>query len=253
MPLLFLGHGSPMNAVDDSPFRRGWQAMAATLPRPRAVLCVSAHWETPGVRVTSADRPETIHDFHGFPRRLFDVVYPAPGDPHLAQNVARRLQPVQAELDPRRGLDHGAWAVLVAMFPQADVPIVQLSLDTRRPASDHYDLARELAPLREQGVLVVASGNVVHNLRAADWGHAGGFPWAVQFDAELRRRIAQRDHAALIDYNRLGDGARLAIPTPEHYLPLLYALAMQQDDEQVQEFNAQTVLGSISMTSLRIG
>jgi 4,5-DOPA dioxygenase extradiol len=253
MPAIFLGHGSPMNAIEDNAFRRAWAGLATHLPRPRAVLCISAHWETRGVALTAAARPETIHDFYGFPPELFAVRYPAPGDPELAQTAANLLAPWNARLDPRRGLDHGCWSVLRPMYPQADVPVVQLSLDTDEPAAFHYELAQRLAPLRDQGVLILGSGNIVHNLRLLDYPRAGGFDWAVRFDREVRTRIEARDHDALIRYDALGDDARRAVPTPEHYLPLLYVLALQDERERASFFNDRAVMGSISMTSVIIG
>lgn len=253
MPALFVGHGSPMNAIEDNPFRRGWEAVARGLPRPEAVLCVSAHWETRGVAVTASERPPTIHDFFGFPEALFAVRYPAPGSPALAGEIAGLVRGVRVGLDPERGLDHGAWSVLAAMFPDADVPVVQLSLDTRRPPEFHDALGRELAVLRDRGVLVLASGNMVHNLGRLDFREAGGADWADRFDRVLRERILARDHEALVRYEALGPDARLAVPTPEHYLPLLYALAVQEETEPAALFNAATVLGSISMTSVLIG
>jgi len=253
MPAIFLGHGSPMNAIEDNAFRRAWAGLASHLPRPRAVLCISAHWETRGVALTAAARPETIHDFHGFPPELFAVRYPAPGDSGLAQTVANLLAPGGARLDARRGLDHGSWSVLWTMYPRADVPVVQLSLDTNEPASFHYELAQRLAPLREQGVLILGSGNIVHNLRLLDYRRADGFDWAVRFDREVKARIEARDHDALIRYDELGDDARQAVPTPEHYLPLLYVLALQDERERASFFNDRVVMGSISMTSVIIG
>ena len=253
MPVIFLGHGSPMNAIEDSAFRRAWAGLAACLPRPRAVLCISAHWETRGVALTAAGQPETIHDFYGFPPALFAVRYPAPGDPKLAQTAAKLLASRGAQLDTRRGLDHGAWSVLSPMYPQADVPVVQLSLDTGEPASFHYELAQRLAPLRDQGVLILGSGNIVHNLQLLDYRRPDGFDWAVRFDHEVKARIQARDHEALIRYDEFGDDARRAVPTPEHYLPLLYVLALQSEHESVTFFNDQAVMGSISMTSMSIG
>jgi len=249
MPALFLGHGSPMNAIEDNEFHRGWRALGQRLPRPRAVLCVSAHWETRGVCVTSAARPETIHDFYGFPKALFDVRYPAPGDPALAQRAAELAG---ARLDPQRGLDHGAWGVLIGMYPDANVPVVQLSLNTSRPGAFHYALAKKLAPLRDEGILVVGSGNIVHNLGVWRPGDGRPYDWALRFDAEVRRRVDARDHQALADHASLGADARLSIPTPEHYLPLLYALALQEAGETARYFN-DGVMTSISMTSLVIG
>jgi 4,5-DOPA dioxygenase extradiol len=253
MPALFVGHGSPMNAIEDNAFRRGWTEAARRLPRPAAVLCVSAHWETAGVRVTACERPETIHDFYGFPSELFEARYPAPGDPRLARRVARMARGAAIGLDEERGLDHGCWSVLLAMYPGAGIPVVQLSIDTSRAAPFHHALAGELAALRDEDVLIIGSGDIVHNLGAIDWTRDGGFDWAVRFNDKARERILARDHAALIDYRGLGPEARLAVPTPEHYLPLLYALALQRDEDEVAFFNDAVVMGSISMTSLIIG
>jgi 4,5-DOPA dioxygenase extradiol len=252
-PAFFIGHGSPMNAIEDNAYRRAWSAAARAIPKPRAVLCVSAHWETAGVAVTASEWPETIHDFYGFPKELFAVRYPAPGDPWLCRETAAIVKGTAVAQDPERGLDHGAWSVLAAMYPEADVPVVQLGLDTRRPASFHYALGRELAPLREQGVLILGSGNMVHNLGKIDFQRSGGYDWAVRFDGQLRRRILAGDHEALIDYESLGAEAPLAIPTPEHYLPLLYVLALQREGEGVALFNEETLMGSISMTSVALG
>jgi 4,5-DOPA dioxygenase extradiol len=254
MPVLFLGHGSPMNAIEDNAWRGEWQRLGATLPRPRAVLCVSAHWETRGVGITASARPETIHDFYGFPRELFAVRYPAPGDPELAQDIARRVgdDAIPVHLDPQRGLDHGAWSVLVAMYPDADVPVLQLSLDTRQPGEWHYVFARRLACLRDEGVLVLGSGNIVHNLPLLRrYGNAAPPDWAVRFRDRVRASIDTRDHAALCDWRGLDPDAALAVPTPEHYLPLLYALALQRDADVVETFN-DDVFATIAMTSLRI-
>ncbi len=253
MPALFVGHGSPMNAIEDNAYRRAWVSAARAIPRPKAVLCVSAHWETAGVAVSGSDRPETIHDFYGFPDELFAVEYPAPGDPVLCERLVPLVKSAPVALDPDRGLDHGAWSVLCAMYPDADVPVVQLSLDRRRPAAFHYALGRELAPLRDQGILVLGSGNMVHNLGVIDFRRRAGYDWAVRFDQALRARILARDHAALVAYETLGAAAALAIPTPEHYLPLLYVLALQAADEPAALFNTETMMGSISMTSVAIG
>lgn len=252
MPVLFIGHGNPMNAIEPNALHRSWQALGKALPRPRAILCVSAHWETRGVWVTAAERPATLHDFYGFPKALFDVQYPAPGDPSLARRIAALLAEHDARLDAERGLDHGAWSVLAAMYPEADLPVVQLSLDTREPAAFHYRIAKKLAPLRDDGVLVVGSGNIVHNLSLFDFHDPAPADWALRFDLMVRQRLAARDHAALIDYAALGPDARRAIPTPEHYLPLLYALALQGADEPLRIFN-ETVMSTLSMTSLLIG
>jgi len=252
LPAAFVGHGSPMNAIEDNQWHRAWREVAASLPRPKVVLCVSAHWETDGASVTGSDRPETIHDFSGFPPALFAVRYPAPGDPALARRVADLLEPERVSLDPARGLDHGAWSILRVMYPDADVPVVQLGLDSRRPGSFHYSLARRLAPLRDEGVVVLGSGNVVHNLRRFDWGSTEPLDWALRFDQEVEARIRSRDHAALFDPHALSPDGRLAVPTPEHYLPLLYVLALQAPAEPASFFN-KDVVSSISMTSVVVG
>lgn len=252
MPVLFVGHGSPMNAIEDNAFHRTWRELGRTLPRPKAILCVSAHWETRGIYVTATDKPETIHDFYGFPKALFDVRYPAPGDPALARRTAELLQPQRARLDAGRGLDHGAWSVLLALFPDADVPVVQLSIDSAQPGAWHYELAKALVPLRDEGVLIVGSGNIVHNLMLYSFRDPTPFDWAIRFDDEIKRRLLARDHDAVVAWQDLGPDARLAVPTPEHYLPLLYAIAQRQDDDALAFFNA-SVVGSMAMTSLLIG
>ncbi len=251
MPVLFVGHGNPMNAIERNEFHEAWIALGSHLPRPKSILCVSAHWETRNAYVTATDAPETIHDFYGFPRALFEVCYPAPGDPALARRVAALVTSERLRLDPGRGLDHGAWSVLVAMYPDADVPVVQLSMDTSRPGRHHYALARQLAPLRDEGVLVIGSGNIVHNLRQFDFRDPTPLAWASRCDAEIRAHIAAGRHDALMDYPADDEG-RLAVPTLEHYLPLLYSIALQQPGERADFFNAR-VQGSISMTSVLIG
>jgi 4,5-DOPA dioxygenase extradiol len=252
MPVVFIGHGSPMNAIEDNEFRREWQSLGRRLPRPKAILCISAHWETRGVYVSAGERPETIHDFHGFPKALFDVRYRAPGSPELAHRVAGLLDGTRVHLDPNRGLDHGAWSVLAPMYPEADIPVVQLSLSGLQPGAWHYDLARSLAPLRDEGVLVVGSGNIVHNLRLFRYNDPVPKDWALRFDDEVAERIADGHHEGLLGYETLGPDALLSIPTPEHYLPLLYALALQREGETVSFFNT-TVMSTISMRSLVIG
>jgi len=252
MPALFVGHGNPMNAIERNEFRRSWEELGRTLPKPKAVLCISAHWETQGVFLTASEKPETIHDFYGFPKALFDVRYPAPGDPALARRTKELIGSVDALLDPNRGLDHGAWSVLVAMYPDADVPVVQLSLDTTRRGTFHYALARELRPLRDEGVLILGSGNTVHNLRVFSFHDPEPLDWATHCDEEIKTRIVARDHEALMSYESLGPSAKLAVPTPEHYYPLLYILALQRESERLSFFNG-TVVSSISMTSVLIG
>ena len=252
MPVLFIGHGNPMNAIERNEFYRCWSELGRRLPRPKAVLCISAHWETRGVYVTATGKPETIHDFYGFPKALFDVQYPAPGDPRLAQRVVELVSSLKVTPDPGRGLDHGAWSVLMAMYPATDIPVVQLSLDTSQPGEFHYALARELAPLRDEGILILGSGNMVHNLRLFSFHDPQPLPWATECDATLRDRILARKHELLMDYDTLGLNARLAVPTPEHYYPLLYPLALQKDAEPASFFN-ERVISALSMTSVLIG
>lgn len=250
MPALFIGHGSPMNAIEDNEFSRGWKAVMAALPKPHAVLCISAHWETRGSFVTAHAAPETIHDFYGFPQALFDVRYRAPGDAVLASRVATLTG---ATLDPQRGFDHGVWSVLQPMVPAADVPVVQLSLDTGRPGRWHYTLAQTLNRLREDGVLILGSGNLVHNLQRMQFHANAGFSWAQRINDRLRQALETRDHAALTEWQTLDPEIRLAVPTPEHYLPLLYVLAQQDVAEPLSLFNDRVVMGSIGMLSVKIG
>lgn len=256
MPVLFMGHGSPMNALEDNEFTSGWERIASQLPRPKAILCVSAHWLTKGTFVTGMASPQTIHDFGGFPPELFAVRYPAPGDPALAESVRKTVKATGVLADQEWGLDHGAWSVIMRMYPKADVPVVQLSMDYHRPAAWHYDLGRELAPLREKGILILASGNIVHNLRRVAFDRMGenfGFDWALEAQAKMNQLIKARDHKALIDYASLGEAVKLAVPTPDHYYPLLYALGLREKGDDVQLFNDKAVAGSLTMTSLRIG
>lgn len=251
-PVLFIGHGSPMNAVEDNAWSRAWRDLGRRLDKPRAILCVSAHWQTPGVLLGAAEKPRTLHDFGGFPPALYRIEYPAPGDPALAARVAAMLDPaLDAQLDPEYGLDHGAWQVLLHLFPEADVPVVQLSLDLRRPGPQHFAIGRMLAPLRDEGVLVVASGNIVHNLGLLDWRDDTPPAWAIAFRDRVNGLIAAGDFAALADVESLPDN-RLAVPTPEHYLPLLYALALARPGDALEIFN-DDVWSTLSMTSLAIG
>jgi 4,5-DOPA dioxygenase extradiol len=252
MPCLFVGHGSPMNAIEDNPFRRSWQHLGQHLPTPKAILCISAHWETPGIWITSSPQARTIHDFQGFPKALFDMQYPAPGSPELVNNIMNLLRTEKVDIDPERGLDHGVWGVLQPMYPEASIPIVQLSLDTTRNAKAHYELAKKLQPLREQGVLIIGSGNIVHNLRTLNFRDLQPYDWADSFDQMVKQSIEQKNHDALCNYENFGLMAALSIPTVEHYLPLLYVLAQQHDDDKLNFFN-ETVLSSISMRSLQIG
>jgi len=254
MPAIFFGHGNPMNALATNAWTQGWAAFGRSIARPRAVLCISAHWYLSGSLVTAMERPPTIHDFGGFPRELHEVDYAAPGDPELAKRIQILLSPVTVGLDENWGLDHGTWSVLRHVFPEADVPIVQLSLDETKPASFHYDLARQLSSLRDEGVLIVGSGNLVHNLHTYSWGRrpVEPFDWGVRFEQRARDLIATREHASLINYEALGPDAMLAIPTPEHYLPLLYVLAQQQQGETTTFPVAGFDGGSISMLSVRV-
>jgi 4,5-DOPA dioxygenase extradiol len=258
MPVLFIGHGSPMNAIEDNEFSRGWRAaVAQSLPRPKAVLCVSAHWESDGIWVTAMEKPRTIHDFGGFPRELYEKQYPAPGSPTLAKEIINLLKDENAALDKEWGLDHGTWSVLSRMYPEADIPVVQLSLDVRRAPGEQFELAKKLAPLREQGVLVVGSGNIVHNLGLVDFGgntpedfnKPFGFDWAIEANGLFKKLIKEGRVDELIDYRSLGKAARLAIPTNEHYLPMLYALALKREGESLSFFNDVPVAGSLTMTS----
>jgi 4,5-DOPA dioxygenase extradiol len=253
MPVLFVGHGSPMNGIEDNDFSRRWEELGRELPKPAAVLCVSAHWYIRSTAVTAMERPRTIHDFWGFPEELSAVRYPAPGSPAVAGEISQLLRKARVALDREWGLDHGCWTVVRRMYPDADIPVLELSLDSTKGPEWHYDLARELAPLRNRGVLVIGSGNMVHNLGMLDWEHQdGGFDWALEMDASFKRLISSDDHAQLTRYRELTKAASLAVPTPEHYLPLLYTLALKTPSDNLSFFNEQVVLGSISMTSLQI-
>ena len=250
LPALFVGHGSPMNAIEDNAFTRAWRDVADAIGKPRAIVCVSAHWTTRGTLVSGAAHPETIHDFYGFPQPLFDVRYPAPGNPVLAQRIAESVRGVR--IDPTQGLDHGAWSVLRIMYPDADVPTLQLSLDMTLPGDAHYKLGRDLAFLRDEGVLIVGSGNIVHNLRLFDFHNRTPADWAVRADALVLDKIAAGDHEPLTRWHDLGADVARAVPTPEHYLPLLYVLGAKRDGDAVRVFN-DTVQSAISMTSVLIG
>ncbi|MBL7981168.1 MAG: 4,5-DOPA dioxygenase extradiol [Flavobacteriales bacterium] len=254
LPVLFLGHGSPMNAIEDNEFSRGWQGIGKDLPRPHAILCISAHWETRGTFVTGMEKPRTIHDFGGFPQALFDVQYPAPGSPTLAERTQQAVTSTHIGIDHQWGLDHGAWSVIIHLFPKADVPVVQLSLDRSLSPQQHYELARELAVLRRKGVLIIGSGNMVHNLGVIDWRNPeGGYDWAIEANSRMKELIMNEGHAQLADYTRQGKAFQLSIPTPEHYLPLLYVLGLKDRKEPVCLFNDRTVMGSIAMTSVKVG
>src|SRR5450631_1342622 len=238
MPALFVGHGNPMNAIEETVYARAWREEAAFIPRPKAILCISAHWETEGTFVTSMPQPKTIHDFYGFPDALYQVRYPAPGSPELAERVHSLVTSCAVRLDDGYswGLDHGAWSVLRRMYPEADIPTVQLSLDRTQHPRFHYDLGRELHALRQEGVLIVGSGNIVHNLRLLQWDAREPHHWATEFDRQAAELILAGEHDRLVAYPALGEAARLSIPTNEHYLPLLYILALQQPGEPVSFF-----------------
>jgi 4,5-DOPA dioxygenase extradiol len=257
MPVLFLGHGSPMNAIEDNEFVAGFRNIGETIPRPNAILCVSAHWETRGTFITAMDHPKTIHDFGGFPKALFDVQYPAPGSSELADGAKSLLKTSKVESDYHWGLDHGAWSVIKHLYPAADVPVVQMSLDYYQTPLYHYDLMKELASLRNRGVLIIGSGNMVHNLRLVAWDQFGAdnfaFDWALEASDKMKKYILAGDHKNLINYRCHGKAFEQAIPTPEHYLPLLCALALHEDNEDVQLFNDKAVAGSLTMTSVKIG
>jgi 4,5-DOPA dioxygenase extradiol len=256
MPVLFLGHGSPMNAIEENEFVQGFRKVAKEIPVPAAVLCISAHWETRGTYVTAMEKPKTIHDFGGFPKELYQVQYPAPGSPDLAKETKNTIRKTDIGLDISWGLDHGAWSVIKHMYPDADVPVIEMSLDYYKSPQYHYELAKELAPFRKKGVLIVGSGNMVHNLRLVDWNRLNetnyGYDWALTASEEMKKSILSDDHSHLINIKSRGREFDLAIPTLEHYLPLLYALALKEDNEKVCFFNDKAVGGSLTMTSLKI-
>lgn len=257
MPVLFLGHGSPMNAIEVNEFSLKWQQLGKTLPKPNAILCISAHWETRGTFLTAMEKPQTIHDFGGFPQALFDVQYPAPGNPALAEETKKIIAKTEVGLDHKWGLDHGCWSVVKHLYPNADVPVIQMSLDYLQTPQYHYELSKELASLRKKGVLIIGSGNIVHNLGMIDWKKIAepeyGYDWAIEANTKMKEFILNKDHQQLINYRSQGKAFDLAIPTPDHYLPLLYTLALQEKDENISIFNDKAVMGSLTMTSLKIG
>ena len=257
MPVLFIGHGSPMNAIEDNIFSKRWQQMGKEIPTPKAVVVVSAHWLTKGTMVTAMPNPKTIHDFGGFPQALFDVQYPAPGSPELATEIQKLITNPAVELDHDWGLDHGTWSVVKHMYPDADIPVLQLSIDYYKPAAYHYELAKQLLSLRKKGVLIIGSGNMVHNLRMVAWDKLNepeyGFDWALEMNNVFKNKISNGFHKELIQYEKLHKAATLAIPTPDHYYPLLYILALQTDNDKVEFFNDKAVGGSLTMTSVKIG
>ncbi len=257
MPVLFLGHGTPMNAIVENEFVQGFRAVAQSMERPAAILCISAHWETRGTQLTAMEQPRTIHDFGGFPKALFDVQYPVPGSPELAETTQSLVQSEPVELNHHWGLDHGAWSVIRHMYPKADIPVIQMSLDYGKSPARHYELAKELSNLREMGVLIIGSGNMVHNLRRVAWdklnSESYGYDWALEADEMMKKFIQESNHQPLIDYPKQGRAFQLAIPTPEHFLPLLYILALSKDNEPIELFNDKAVAGSLTMTSVKIG
>ncbi len=256
MPIFFFGHGSPMNAIEENEFVQGFRNSVAAVQKPTAILCVSAHWYTKGTKVTAMAMPPTIHDFGGFPEALFEVQYPAPGSPLLAKEAQHLLEPLAVTLDEEWGLDHGTWSVVKHLYPKADVPVIQLSIDYSKPAEFHYGLARQLQALRYKGVLIISSGNIVHNLRLVDFANFNkdnyGFDWAIEARNTINDYLLHGDYQPLMDYDRQGKAFDLAIPTPDHYLPLLYTLGLQQKGETLSLFNDKMVAGSLSMTSIKI-
>lgn len=257
MPVLFIGHGSPMNAIEDNEFSQRWHKMGQKIPQPKAVVVISAHWLTKGTFVTAMNQPKTIHDFGGFPQALFDVQYPAPGNPELAFEIQNMITNPAVELDHDWGLDHGSWSVVKHMYPNADIPVLQLSIDYHKPAQYHYELAKQLLNLRKKGVLIIGSGNMVHNLRMVAWDKMNvdnyGYDWAIEMNDIFKNKILNKDHKALFEYEKLNSAAKLAIPTPDHYYPLIYSLALQTDNDKVEFFNDKLVAGSLTMTSVKIG
>ncbi|MEP7372554.1 MAG: 4,5-DOPA dioxygenase extradiol [Chitinophagaceae bacterium] len=257
MPVLFIGHGSPMNGIENNEFSQQWEKMGKELRKPKAVLVVSAHWLTNGTHITAMDHPKTIHDFGGFPQELFAVQYPAPGDIQLANETKQLISSTNVGLDHDWGLDHGAWTVVRRMYPDANIPVLQLSIDYSKPASYHYALSKELAALRKKGVLIIGSGNMVHNLRMVAWNKMNepnyGYDWAIEMHELFKKKITDGDHQSLINYETLSKSAKLAIPTPDHYYPLLYTLGLQEKNEQPVFFNDKLVAGSLNMTSVKFG
>lgn len=257
MPVLFVGHGSPMNALETNVYTQGWREITKQVAKPTAILCISAHWLTNGSFITAVDKPSTIHDFGGFPQALFDVQYPAPGFPELAKETALLFPENTVHTEEEWGLDHGTWSILRHMYPLADVPVLQLSIDYRKPASYHFEMAQYLQKLRRKGVLIVGSGNMVHNLGMVAWDKMNevnyGYDWALETNEVMKKKILERDFKAMMDYNNLSAGAKLAIPTPDHYYPLMYALGLAGKNEELTIFNDYAVAGSLTMTSVGIG
>ena len=256
-PVLFIGHGSPMNGIEDNVYSRQWKAQVQDLPVPKAVLVISAHWLTKGTAITAMESPKTIHDFGGFPDELFAVQYPAPGNPEIAAETKKLITNTHVELDHEWGLDHGTWTVVRHMYPEANVPVLQLSIDYSQPAQYHYDLAKELQVLRKKGVLLIGSGNMVHNLRMVDFARISvpnyGYDWAIEANETFKKLVQEKDHQSLINYMNLGKSIQLSIPTPDHYFPLIYSLGLSTEKDNIQLFNDQMVGGSLNMTSVQFG
>ena len=256
MPVLFLGHGSPMNAIEENEFVQGFREVAKSLPTPKTIVCISAHWYTKGTKVTAMEMPKTIHDFGGFPRALYEVSYPAKGDPELANAIKQKLVPTEVELDDKWGLDHGAWSVIKHLYPQANIPVIQLSIDYTKSPEYHYELAKKLNSLRNKGILIIGSGNIVHNLRMMDFRNINkddyGFDWALEARQNINTLLEKGDYKPLLKYKKSGQAIQLAIPTPDHFLPLIYTLGLQHKKDEMELFNDKMVAGSISMTSLKL-
>ena len=257
MPVLFLGHGSPMNAIEENQFVQGFRNISREIPKPNAILCISAHWFTNGTFVTAMQNPKTIHDFYGFPKELFEVQYPAPGNAELAKETAELLLPEIVEEDHSWGLDHGAWSVIKHLYPNAEIPVIQLSIDYTKPPQYHFDLAKKLQKLREKGILIIGSGNIVHNLRMIDWKNintvGAGWDWAVEAREKTNNWLLDGNFQNLIDYQKQGIALQTAVPSPDHYLPLIYSLGLKEKSENLSLFNDELIGGSLSMTSVRIG
>lgn len=256
MPVLFMGHGNPMNAIQENEFVNGWRNMRNDIPKPNAIICISAHWETRGTKVTAMEKPKTIHDFGGFPQELFNVQYPAPGSPELAEETKNTIKSTTVDLDYFWGLDHGTWSVVKHLFPNADIPVIQLSLDVYKTPQQHFELSKELNQLRKKGVLIIGSGNMVHNLRMMDWKNINtpnyGFDWAIEANEKMKEFIVNGNNKELINFDKQGKAFDLSIPTPEHYLPLLYITALRKENEEVTFYNDLAVAGSLTMTSFKI-
>ena len=257
MPVLFVGHGSPMYVIEENEFTNKWQTLGKTIPTPKSIICISAHWETRGTLVTAMPKPPTIHDFGGFPSELYEIQYPASGNPELAQETINTIHSTKVLADEKWGLDHGAWSVISRMYPTAEIPVIQMSLDYNKSPREHYELAKELASFRDKGVLIIGSGNMVHNLHKVAWDKEDdeefGFDWALEANEIFKNLIQSNNFKELINYGRLGTAVNMAVPTPDHFLPLLYALALKNENEEISFFNDKAVMGSLTMTSLIIG